>query len=344
MIPAVGPQQNKISHPSGFYTTKELERELKESHDHVVSSNPLNQSRIVMEKFQNALTVYPAKGLAGSVNSNFYEFLTMGMVPYVIGSGMLMAVFNSASKFFEPAQSAKASILGRKMAMGVLFYGIMKSLSKKFIEIPLHLKTGIDVNLPYKTTKSQLPESKGEKGRKSFEYHKVFESVDFPRWDLLYDMKEGKHRNYYYDNIAQKMGLGKNLVDSDQEVKPKIRETVIRARTLSTISSYIWAGLGVAVAVQDKWTEAFKTNQGPLKIFSKDFLTRFKKGFKGSIKELWTGGIEKSPIKAGAGKAFVIAAIASSVIGAALSMFDFFGRRADILKGKIDYDKDYTVG
>ena len=31
-----------------------------------------------MDKFIKAFTVYPAKGLNGSKNSNFYEFLTMG--------------------------------------------------------------------------------------------------------------------------------------------------------------------------------------------------------------------------------------------------------------------------
>ena len=125
MIPAVGPQQNKISSDSGFYTTPELEKELRESRDHVVSGSLINRSFIVGDRFQNALTVYPAKGLAGSVNSNFYEFLTMGMVPYVVGSGTLIAVFNLASKYFEPFQRAKASSIGHKMALGVLFYGIL---------------------------------------------------------------------------------------------------------------------------------------------------------------------------------------------------------------------------
>ncbi len=345
MISAVGPHQQRIRKEEGFYTTPELLKEIKESHDHIVSSSPINQSRILMEKFQNALTIYPAKGMAGSVNSNFYEFLTMGMVPYVIGSGMLMAVFNAASKYFEPFQAAKASEIGKKMALGVLFYGILKWLSKSFIEIPVYLKTGINVNLPYKTTKNELSETPGtEKGRKLFEYHKVYESVDFPRWDLLYDLKEGKPRNYYYDKIANKMGLGNDLVDSDQEVKPRIKETVIKTRTFSTISSYIWAGLGVALAAQDAWGEAFTNKMGSIKIFSKDFLERSARGFKNAVKELYQGGVYKSKTKAIAGRTFIFAAIASSVLGATLSMFNFFGKRDDVVKGKIDYDKDYTVG
>ena len=351
MIPAVGPQRNTIDNNSGFYTTPELEKELRESRDHVVSGSLINRTFILGDQFQNALTVYPAKGLAGSVNSNFYEFLTMGMVPYVIGSGTLMAVFNLASKYFEPFQKSRASIIGHKMALGVLFYGVFKSLSRSLIETPVYWKTGINVNKPYKTTKTELPENykrnkNGDEpeGRKSIEYHKVFESVDFPRWDLLYDLKEGKHRNYYYDKIAKKLGCEPKLVDSDQEVKPLIRETVIRTKTFTTLSSYIWAGLGVAIAAQDKWNNAFTKNNGKVKIFSAEFLKRFVKTFREACKQLWQGGTYKAKGLAIAGKTFVIAAIASSVIGAVLSMYDFFGKRADLLKGKIDFDDDYTVG
>ena len=183
-----------------------------------------------------------------------------------------------------------------------------------------------------------------QRGGKLFEYHKVYESVDFSRWDLLYDLKEGKPRNYYYDKIANKMGLGNDLVDSDQEVKPRIKETVIKTRTFSTISSYIWAGLGVALAAQDAWGEAFTNKMGSIKIFSKDFLERSARGFKNAVKELYQGGVYKSKTKAIAGRTFIFAAIASSVLGATLSMFNFFGKRDDVVKGKIDYDKDYTVG
>ena len=357
MIEAVGSQQN-YTNSGGFYSTPELEKELRESRDHVISSSPLKKAMIVGEQFQNAITVYPAKGLTGSVNSNFYEFLTMGMVPYVTGSLTLMAVFNLASKYFEAFQTKIAASLGRKMALGVLFYGVLKSLSKKFIEYPVYKKTGVEMGMAYRTTKTELPEiSKSEaaasqnllpgkepKGRKAFEYHKVYESVDFPRWDLLYDYKDGEPRNYYYDVIAKKFGLGENLTDSDQSVKPKIRQTVIRTRTLSTISSYLWAGLGVALAVQDVWDRVFTKNNGKLKIFSLDFIKRMGEGLKGSVKELWQGGVTKSPVKSAAGKTYIIAALASTVLGAVFSMYDFFGKRADVVKGKIDYDKKYTVG
>ena len=71
-----------------------------------------------MDKFTNAITLYPAKGLKGNRNANFYEFLTMGQVPYLIGSGMLMSIFNSANKHFADATSKqKASPLGKHMVI-----------------------------------------------------------------------------------------------------------------------------------------------------------------------------------------------------------------------------------
>lgn len=345
MVSAVGPQQNIITKTRDFYSTPELEKEIRDSHAHVVSGSPLNQSRIVMEKFQNAITLYPIRGMKGSVNSNFYEFLTMGMVPYIIGSGMMIAVFNGVTKHFEPNQAKHASSIGRKMALGVLFYGALKSLSKKFIEVPVYLKTGVDVNMPYKDMKTPLPEKPGEDALdKRNEYHQVFESVDFPRWDLLYDMKKGKPRNYYYDKVAKRMGLGKDLADSDQEAKPKIKEMIIRTKTWTTLSSYLWAGLGVALAVQDGWDKAFVKNNSEVKIFSRQFAKDLKDGFKESCKQLWNGGVNKSPTRAAAGKAFVLAAATSTVLGAFMSTFNFFNKQADLKDGKIDYDKDYTVG
>jgi len=360
MISAVGPQNTKkIEKDHGFYTTPELEKEIHDSHATLVSGNPLNQSRIQVDKFLNAVTVYPVKGLTGNPNSNFYEFLTMGMVPYLIGSGMLMAVFNLATKYFEPTQAKHAASIGHKMALGVVFYGLLKSLSKKFIEMPVGFLTGVDVNKPYRDMKSQLPEYAGDTSdKKSIEYHKVFESVDFPRWDLLYDYKKNKPRNYYYDKVAKKMGLGKNLEASDQVAKPKIRELIIRTKTWTTLSSYIWAGLGVALAVQDGWTEAFGKKEGSFfkraadafndkgksfKAFAKEFAKDLRNGFRNSCKQLYNGGVNHSKVKAAAGKAYILAAIGSTVAGILMSSFDFFKDKTELDDARIDYKNDYTV-
>ena len=210
--------------------------------------------RIGADKFQNALTVYPVKGLSGNRNANFYEFLTMGMVPYAVGSLTMMSVFNGATKFFNPNAAAHASKLGKRMALGVVLYGAFKNLSKTLIEAPIKAKYGVDLNMPYKKVIHELPESANDKDLISYEYHKVFESSEFPRFDLLYDAKYyGDKRNSYYDYVASKMGMGKDVKDSDQVVKPKIKDLIIKSRTFTTISSYLWAAVGVGIAMQTPW-------------------------------------------------------------------------------------------
>ena len=346
MISAVGPQQSILDKKSGFYMTPEMEKEFLDSHAHIVAGDVISKARYNVDKFQNAVSLYPLKGMKGSVNSNFYEFLTMGIVPYLIGSGMLIALFNAATKYFEPSQARFAAKTGRGMAMGVIFYGIIKNISKKFIEIPVYLKNGVDINMPYKDMKAQLPENPNmEKNKtKLNEHHKVFESVDFPRWDLLYDMKEDRPRNYYYDKVAKRMGLGKDLVDSDQEVKPMIREMIIKTRTWSTISSYFWAALGVALAVQDGWDEVLPVDKSRANIFTEEFADNLKKAIKRSCKELWEGGVNKDATKAVAGKTLVGLAAVSTLWGASNALFNFFGKHSDLIDGRIDFEKDYTVG
>lgn len=346
MISAVGPQQCTLNRANEFIYTPEMEKEFMQSHDHIVPGDPISQARYNMDKFQNAISLYPLKGMTGSVNSNFYEFLTMGMVPYIIGSGMMIAIFNAATKHFNPSEQRFARQVGRKMALGVLFYAALKNLSKKFIEVPVYLKTGIDINKPYKSMKAQLPENSAMINNKVklVEHHKVFESVDFPRWDLLYDVDKDQPRNYYYDVIAQKMGLGKNLPDSDQEVKPKIKETVIKTRTWSTISSYLWAGLGVALAAQSSWDDVFEEKMTDIKYFSRDFVKKFGTGFKNSFKQLLEGGVNKNHKLSLAGKIYTAATIASTLFGITVSSFDFFGKHSDLKDGRINYNKDYTVG
>ena len=98
----------------------------------LMAKKPISTTlEIQTDKLKNAFTKYPIKGLKGSKNANFYEFLTMGQVPYLVGSATLMAVFNAANKHFAPFAKEKASALGKKMALGVVFYGLAKELVNK---------------------------------------------------------------------------------------------------------------------------------------------------------------------------------------------------------------------
>lgn len=299
-----------------FSANESEEKKLKYNHDTLLSNNMLTRTLITADKFSNALTLYPAKGLKGNKNSNFYEFLTMGSVPYIIGSLTLMSVFNGASKHYAPFQKMKASAIGKKLALGVLFYGLMKNISKSFVNVPIRALTGIDTERPYAKVIYELPDHKDDTDITSIEYHKVFESVEFPRYDLLYgDEAKGKKRNYRYDRIAKKLGMGDKLNDSDQDVKPRIREVVVKTNLAKNISSYLWAATGVCVAAQKPWENFFEVMT--LKFWKteefKKSMQSFGRNFVESCKAFYQG--EGKGLQKHAGKIMLGASVLSTVLG-----------------------------
>lgn len=316
MILPIGSEQNKIN-----FSAENNSKELEYTHDTLLKNNFANRTKIRADKFTNAISVYPAKGFKGSKNANFYEFLTMGNVPYLVGSGTLMAVFNAANKYYSPFQRSMAGKYGNKLALGVLFYGIMKNFSKSFISKPVKLLTGIDTEMPYAKVIYELPDDINDTDITSIEHHKVFESVEFPRWDLLYgDTSKGEKLNYRYDKIANKLGMGENLKDSDQEVKPRIKEIVVKSGLAKNISSYFWAATGVALAVQEPWEKYFKVMTFKFwkgKEFMKS-VKSFGNCFFESLETFWKG--EGSGVKKHAGKLLLGTAVLSSVIGVVNTM------------------------
>jgi len=252
--------------------------------DMLLKNNFSTRTRIATDKISNALTLYPAKGLSGNKNFNFYEFLTLGIVPYIAGSLTLIGVFNAANKYYPPPDRKAASVLGKKLALGVIFYGILKGISKSFVTTPVRMLTGVDTEVPYSKVVYRLPDNVNDTDITSFEYHKVFESVDFARWDLLYNT--GQQPNAYYDKVAKKLGMGEGLKDSDQGVKPRIREIVTRTNIAKSISSYLWAAVGVAFAFQKPWETYVDGRLGSMKVLGQSFrdsLKSFYSGYAGKI-------------------------------------------------------------
>jgi len=278
-----------------------------------------NRLDIAWDKLNNALIGYPTRGLRGSKNSNFYEFLTMGIVPYLTGSAMLMAVFNSANKYFaQHKEAGKAAKFGNKMALGVLFYGLAKTFSKSFVTAPVKWFTGVDTEQPYVKLCYKLPESKEDNDTPSVEFHKVYESLEFPYWDLNYgDVSKGEVRNGYYDKVAKKLGLGNDLKDSDQEAKPRIKEIAVKTNLAKTFSSYLWAATGVGIALQKPWEDYFKV--ATLKFWQpKKFMQSvgiFCDSFVDSVKDFIKGPEGAKGLSKYAGIALAGTAAASTLIG-----------------------------
>ncbi len=300
--------------------------------------------KIQADKFINACTKYPAKGLKGSKNSNFYEFLTMGMVPYLVGSGMMVAVFNLASKFFNTADAVSASKLGKKMGIGVLFYGLAKTFSKKLVETPVNMKYGIDVNLPYKKVINELPEKDNLDNLVTHEYHKAYESVDFPRWDLFYNNDSfGTERNSYYKKVGKKMGIAEEDLDNaDQKVKPLIKEKLVKTKLFSTLSSYLWAATGVGIAMQKPW-ENLKLNPVNTKGRYFNLVKDFGKDFVESCKQFVNNNSKATRY---AGRILLGSAIAMTLLGNFSTLFDFNkyrGNKPQASTSLIDETKEKVV-
>lgn len=307
MVNKLGVQINSKVGTQSF-KAKEAEKTEKVAHKDALLINEkhptLTNIKNKADKFVKSFTTYPKKGFKGSKNANFYEFLSMGTVPYLVGSATMIGVFNVANKFFDTPAAKSAFKTGKKMGLGVLFYGLAKTVSKKLIETPVKMKYGIDVNMPYQKIVYELPEESNKDNLVKHESHKVFESVDFPRWDLLYDNEKfGEGRNAYYDKIAKKMGFDEKISHSDQKMKPLIREKVVQTKLFSTLSSYLWAATGVAVAMQKPWENL---------TLDKNIVKNVGKTFVKSCKEFVTNPVKSNKV---AGRALLGAAIATTLIG-----------------------------
>lgn len=274
------------------------------------------------QKTTSAFIDYPIKGLKGDINSNFYEFLTMGTIPYLLGSAMFMIVFNALNaKGILGARDKKAAAkLGKKMALGVVLYGVMKNLSKNLVTRPIKAATGVDTEMPYQNKVYNLPKGAGENAiiDVQWQQRKVFDSKEFYRKDLL-DRK-------YFDDVAKKLGLGENLNDSITETSPIIQNIVATSNTAKSLSSYCWAATGVGIAMQDTWTDFFEkfSNRrhykasaeegfisklgGKIKTFGTNTWEISKQFCKSSIesfKQLWQGNPAHNGFRRHAGKALL---------------------------------------
>lgn len=283
------------------------------------------------QKIMSAFVDYPIKGLKGDINTNFYEFLTMGTVPYLLGSAMFMLVFNALNigKHLNPRDSKYSSAIGKKMALGIILYGVLKNLSKNLVTKPVKIATGVDIELPYENKVVNLPKNADESANIDIvlQQRKVFDSREFFRKDLL--------QKSYYENIAKKLGLGDDLNDPVSETTPIIQNIISTATTGKNITSYTWAAVGVCLAAQNSWLDFFdaiSNKQQYIKNQNGNFFTKIGKkvanvgkyslniiktfcisGIK-SFKELWQGKEYNEGLKKHYGK-FILTFASALTIG-----------------------------
>ena len=216
---------------------------------------------------------------------------------------------------------------GNKMALGVILYGLFKTLSADLVTRPIAWKTGVDIEMPVQHVYYPLPKEPGESANiiPQIQQRKVYDSREFFRKDLL--QKDPRYNRKYYDKIAKKNKLGENLNDSITETTPIIQSVVSSAKTAKSLSTYCWAAAGVGLALQDSWNDFFhaisnrrrhiaKPNEGFFEKMGKrfsnagknfvDISKSFGKSFGKGCKTLWTGEKGTSGFMKHAGKAWIL--------------------------------------
>lgn len=313
------------------------------------------------QKTSNAFLQYPIKGLKGDINSDFYEFITMGIVPYLIGSGMFMAMFNLL-KNLNPKSQVLAGINGKKMALGVVLYGLFKTLSADLVTRPVYWGTGVDLELPIEHVSYPLPKEPGANAdiMPEIQQRKVYDSREFFRKDLI-QKDIGKE---YYDNVAEKIGLGTDLNDSVTETTPIIQSIVSTTKTAKTLTTYAWAATGVGLAAQDSWKDFFESfskrrryvpapSDGAgakiaqrLKNFglnTADIAKSFGRSFCKAFKTLWSGENGTKGFMKHAGKAWLLLTGAVTV-GSTANVIIRARKNAKLANERImDKSKESTV-
>ena len=304
-----------------------------DNEDHIIKKRPTTGARIVADKFVNDVFSYAPKGMTGSKNSNFYEFLSLGLIPNLVGSASLILISNALNNKFGGRDSLFANMNGRKMAAGVVLYAAGKWLGNKIINKGVKATTGVDMEMPHKKIVHELPDYKGDPDTTSVEFHRVFESTDFPRWDLI--NKQGEHNNNryeYYDKMAKKMGYTQELNASDQVVQPKIKEVLVKSTAAKSISSFVWAALGVAIAAQKPFEEFMNFRQKPTFTQAvKELPKQVAVTMKESVKSL---------AKTKMGKGLMIGAAATSILGIWNASKNFKAPKEN-KKSTVDYNKSY---
>lgn len=338
---------------NSYFLPKSSDGHYLSSEDGIIKKTPLLGARITANKIANDIFVYTKKGLKGSKNSNFYEFLSLGLIPNIIGSATLIALFTGANKLFNTQDKLFANLKGSQMAAGVLLYATGKWLGGKLINKGVQAYTGIDMDMAYRKVVRELPDFPGDKKTTSIEFHRVFESVDFPRWDLINKMGEEKGNRYeFYDHKAKKMGYKEKLSSPDQTVQPKIKKVVTKAMGAKAISSFLWAALGVSLAAQKPFADIFKTGYKKLSVYEKikAFPVKLAKALKESSVDLYKGVISRdaatntvktSKLGGILGKGLIFAAAGTTILGI-LNANRGYRVKNKNQKPNINFKKEYT--
>ncbi|MDD3150888.1 MAG: hypothetical protein PHV68_08640 [Candidatus Gastranaerophilales bacterium] len=255
---ALDVQQTHRTNVSGVIDAPVLlkEDEIKKVHDKILPSNFSTKMKIHVE---NALNIpqYAYRGLKGDPDANFYEFLKLGNIAYYTGGAVLTGMFALGNPGFNTKATIGSKTKTKMVGAGVAMYYIMNALAKKIIDVPVKLNTGVDLNHPYRDIVDLRAQNPDGMSPKKVEYHNVYESNEFTRWDLLYkDKQEDPNQvNENYDIIANKLGIDEQLNDADSTVKPTVKSLIKQSTAWKYLLAVPAVVFGVGIGNQEEMTK-----------------------------------------------------------------------------------------
>lgn len=171
-------------------------------------------------------------GLQGDKeNVKFHNLLQMAIVPYVTGGIMLSECFRQGGAIQE----------WKKQGSGVAFYYAANAVGNSLVDSYVNARYGIDLNLAYKASDGNV--------------HKVFESLDFTRWDLL-EKKD-------WDKLGKKFGIPEDVPDRDTAIRQEVGKVLRKARAWKLVVGATFAAVGTGwVAKQPEMADIGKSWPG----------------------------------------------------------------------------------
>lgn len=223
--------------------------------DRLVDNTVKGRMKINWDKTTSIPLVHFPRGLGGAPDFTFYEFLQTAKFPYYVGGPILAALFYAGIKKdnFQSAKAAKG--VAKHIALGVGLYYAGAALAKSIVNTTTKLSRGINLNQPYIKAISTSTNQTGA-FKKDTEYHKVTESADFTRTDLLYKKGQTPEEiNAEYARIGKRFGIKEDARDVDSTVKPLLKKTIIMARAWQYALTAFFVTLGIGMANQPAWSK-----------------------------------------------------------------------------------------
>jgi len=334
----------QISSPSvenlpkiGYFVNNE---EKKEKHykneSHIPKQDMFLGAKAEAHKFYNDIFTYFPKGFAGSKNSDFYEYLALGKVPNLIGSALLIALPSLANRFFNSSDAKCAGINAKQIGAGVVFYAFGKWAYQKLSRTLTDASTSVDLDMRCIKKIDELPEPGQEKGLVRIQYHGVYDSVQFPRLDLLTKDGELNHNNafHYDDKIVKRAGFKDGVNAANQLASEKSRGVKARATALENIGKYIVAATGVAYGFQEAFGKISFKNP-------KLFLKSAKDALVEGAKQLWKG-TPRNALTKHFGKGMIIASGVATLLTWLIPTIGF-KHNSNTIKNTVNTNKEHEV-